>query len=199
VTLVLASRSPQRRAILDAIGVEFVVRPPAFEETADGAAGELARANAVGKALAVTRGEGEVVLGVDTVVSLAGRTYGKPADAARARATLRALSGATHTVLSGIALVGLAAEPLVAIASTAVRFRALDGVTIEWYLASGEWRERAGAYAIQGAGCALVESIDGDHTNVIGLPVGALLALHPSLLTGCNNRFSATDSGELQR
>ena len=198
MTLVLASRSPQRRAILDAIGIEFLVRAPAFEEAADGPAGELARANAVGKALAVTRGEGEVVLGVDTVVSLDGRTYGKPADAAQARTTLRALSGATHQVLSGIALVGLSAEPLVAVSTTAVRFRALDAATIEWYLASGEWRERAGAYAIQGAGCALVESIEGDHTNVIGLPVGALLALHPSLLTGCNNRFSAADSDELQ-
>ena len=148
--------------------------------------------------MAVARAPDEVVLGVDTVVSLAGRTYGKPADSAQARATLAALSGANHTVVSGLALVGLAADTLTATVATAVRFRELDAATIDWYVASGEWRERAGGYAIQGAGAALVESIEGDHSNVIGLPVGALLALYPALLTARNNRFSAGVFFEMQ-
>ena len=77
-------------------------------------------------------------------------------------------------------------------------FRELDDATIAWYLATDEWRERAGGYAIQGAGCALVASIDGDPTNVIGLPVATLLALHPDILSSCNNRFSAPDPVQLQ-
>jgi septum formation protein len=195
---VLASRSPQRRAILEALGVEFVVRPAAFAEADVGAGERVATANALGKALAVNRAAGEVVLGVDTVVSLGGRLHGKPRDAAAARETLQALSGATHTVVSGLALVGLEDSPRVAACVTEVTFRSLAGPTIDWYLASGEWLERAGGYAIQGAGCALVESISGDWTNVVGLPVGTLLDLHPALLAGANNRFRVPDSGELQ-
>ena len=196
--LVLASRSPQRRVILEAIGVEFVVRPSAFPEAERGVPEQLALGNALGKALAVARAGGEVVLGVDTVVALGGAIHGKPRDAAAARATLRALSGATHAVVSGVALVGLDDAPRVATCVTEVTFRSLDEPTIDWYLASGEWRERAGGYAIQGTGCALVESISGDWTNVVGLPVGALLDLHPALLAARNNRFIAPDSGQLQ-
>jgi septum formation protein len=196
--LVLASRSPQRRAILETIGVEFVVRPSAFAEAERGVPEQVAAGNALGKALAVARAYGEVVLGVDTVVALGGAIHGKPRDAATARATLRALSGATHVVISGLALVGLDDAPRLATSVTEVTFRSLDGPTIDWYLASGEWRERAGGYAIQGAGCALVESISGDWTNVVGLPVGALLDLHPALLAARNNRLKAPDSGQLQ-
>jgi len=196
--LVLASRSPQRRAILEALGVEFVVRAPAFAESERGGAERVARENALGKAAAVERAAGEVVLGVDTVVSLAGQMYGKPADRAQARDTLCALSGATHTVVSGLALLGLDDTPRLTSCATEVSFRELDEPTIEWYLGSGEWRERAGGYAIQGAGAALVASIAGDWTNVVGLPVGALLALHPSLLTARNNRFNPSEDHELQ-
>jgi septum formation protein len=196
--LVLASRSPQRRAILEALGVRFVVRPSAFAEAEVGAHEQVAQANALGKALAVNRSAGEVVLGVDTVVSLGGQIHGKQRDAAAARETLRALSGATHAVVSGLALVGLDDSPRVASCVTEVTFRSLEEPTIDWYLASGEWRERAGGYAIQGAGCALVESISGDWTNVVGLPVGTLLDLHPELLAARNNRFTEPDNGELQ-
>jgi len=129
--LVLASRSPQRRAILDALGVAFVVRPSGFEERELGEARTVALHNALGKASAVARGAGEVVLGVDTVVSLAGRLYGKPEDPAQARATLRALSGETHTVLSALALEGLAEAPRTATCETEVSFRELDEETIE--------------------------------------------------------------------
>jgi septum formation protein len=197
--LVLASRSPQRRAILEALGVRFEVRPSQLVEIEAGPAEEVAVANALGKARAVACEPGEVVLGVDTVVSLGGRLYGKPADADEARATLRALSGATHTVVSGVALVGDDEPELIATCATAVTFRVLEDATIDWYLRSGEWRERAGGYAIQGAGWALVAAIDGDWTNVVGLPVGTLLALRPALLAGCNNRFSPRDPSELQR
>jgi septum formation protein len=179
--LVLASKSPQRRAILEALGVRFEVRPSGFAEREQGEAADVALENALGKALAVERGAGEVVLGVDTVVSFDGRLWGKPVDEAAARATLRALSGRTHVVLSGVAVVSDAGS-LSASAATDVRFRELDPGLIEWYLASGEWRERAGGYAIQGAGAALVQSIAGDWTNVVGLPVATLLELAPGLL-----------------
>ncbi|MGD1050044.1 MAG: Maf family protein [Solirubrobacteraceae bacterium] len=180
--LVLASRSPQRRAILEALGVVFEVRAPEFEECESGEAEGVALQNALGKASAVHRAPDELVLGVDTVVSLDERLWGKPADDAEARETLTALSGRTHTVLSAIALLGLEREPRTATCATAVTFRRLDADTIDWYARRGEWRERAGGYAIQGAGCALVAEIAGDWTNVVGLPVATLLAAHPSLL-----------------
>jgi septum formation protein len=136
----------------------------------------------LGKALAVAREAGETVVGVDTVVSLGGRLWGKPADEQEAHATLAALSAQTHMVVSAVAVLVEGAAPATATAATAVSFRELDEATLEWYLRSGEWRERAGAYAIQGAGSALVHSISGDWTNVVGLPVGTLLQLLPGLL-----------------
>jgi septum formation protein len=181
VRLILASRSPQRRALLRGLGVRFTVRQPRFEETEQGDPPQVALANALGKARSVGRRDGEIVLGVDTIVALDGRIYGKPADEAQARATLEALSGATHTVFSGVALVGPSAEPRTAVAATAVTFRPLDRATIDWYLDTGEWQGRAGGFAIQGAGAALVLALDGDHTNVIGLPLPTLLSLWPGL------------------
>ena len=126
------------------------------------------------------------------------RTYASPFSWRYGRATLRALSGATHTVVSGVALLGLHEHPLLASAATAVSFRELDEPTIDWYVGTGEWRERAGGYAIQGAGCALVASITGDWSNVVGLPVGTLLALHPALLGARNIHFSGSETGQLQ-
>jgi septum formation protein len=180
--LVLASRSPQRRSILESLGVVFEVRAPRFEECESGEAERVAVHNALGKASAVARGPHEVVLGVDTVVSLEERLWGKPTGEAEARETLSALSGRTHTVVSAIALLGPDDAPRTETCATAVTFRRLDADTIEWYVGSGEWRERAGGYAIQGAGCALVAAIAGDWTNVVGLPVGTLLDAYPSLL-----------------
>jgi septum formation protein len=168
--IVLASASPQRRAILEQLGVPFVVRPAAVEEVEEGDPATVALTNARAKAAAVG---GEHVLGVDTVVALDGRIYGKPADEPEAAATLRALAGATHTVWSGIHLSGVG-ETTVA---TAVTFRPLDNSWVEWYVASDEWRDRAGGYAIQGRGAALVTRIEGDYTNVVGLPVAAFTEL----------------------
>jgi septum formation protein len=121
------------------------------------------------------------VLGVDTVVSVRRRIYGKPRDAEDARATLAALSGRAHTVIGGICLIE-ASRPRTAVARTVVEFRTLERGLVERYLESGEWRERAGGYAIQGLGAALVRRIEGDYLNVVGLPLSTLLELAPWLL-----------------
>jgi septum formation protein len=176
--LVLASRSPRRRAILEQLGVEFRVEPPKVDELTEGEPRELVRENALRKARAV---EGERVLGVDTAVVLGGRALGKPRDAAEAERFLRELSGRKHEVMSGIALRDAAGERS-DVAVTAVRFRQLDERTIDWYISRGEWGDAAGGYAIQGKGAALVEEIEGDYWNVVGLPVPTLLLLAPDLL-----------------
>jgi septum formation protein len=183
-SLVLASRSPQRRAILEQLGLPFsVVVPNGVEELESGPAHEVALENAYRKAAAVADGADPAgrVLGVDTVVAVGTRLYGKPADADAARRTLDALSGRAHAVISGVCVFedGMART---AAAHTVVEFRALDQRLIEWYVASEEWRERAGGYAIQGRGVALVKRIDGDYSNVVGLPVATLLELAPDLL-----------------
>ena len=171
--LVLASRSPQRRAILEQLGLEFDVRPGAVEELGAGDPIEVARTNARRKALECPSEPGETVLGVDTLVALDGVIYGKPADEAQARATLRALGGRTHQVISGVAV----KDGPDAVAVTGVTFRALDERWIDWYVGTGEWRDRAGGYAIQGRGALIVTGIDGDYLNVVGLPVPPLVEL----------------------
>jgi septum formation protein len=182
VTLVLASRSPQRRAILEQLGVSFVERPVDVVEEEEGAPEAVALENARRKALAAEAREGEVVLGVDTIVVLDGEIWGKPPDALAARRTLRRLSGRTHVVVSGVALLPAGGEGQAATASTAVTFRALDDALIDWYVARREWEGRAGGYAIQGRGAALVERIEGDYLNVVGLPLATLIDLWPALL-----------------
>jgi septum formation protein len=176
--VILASRSPQRKAILEQLGVPFEVVIPDVEEREDGDPREMVVENALRKVRAV---EGDLVLGVDTTVVLDGRTYGKPGNEDEAESVLRLLSGRSHEVWSGIALRRSGAEHT-ATACTKVTFRALPKPLLGWYLASGEWRDRAGGYAIQGKGSALVERIDGDFWNVVGLPVPALLELAPDLL-----------------
>jgi nucleoside triphosphate pyrophosphatase len=176
--LVLASRSPRRRAILEQLGVEFRVEVPEVEELSEGEPRELVLENARRKARAV---EGEQVLGVDTTVVLEGRALGKPRDAREAERFLRELSGREHEVMSGLALRDAAGERS-DVAVTRVRFRELDERTIDWYISRGEWGDCAGGYAIQGRGAALVDEIAGDYWNVVGLPIPALLRLVPDLL-----------------
>jgi septum formation protein len=125
--------------------------------------------------------EGNLVLGVDTEVVLDGRTLGKASDMREARDRLGALSGRTHEVLSGVVILDGARERS-GVARSRVTFRELSPGLLEVYLASGEWRDRAGAYAVQGLGSVLVERVEGDLSNVIGLPVGLFLALAPELL-----------------
>jgi septum formation protein len=180
--LILASRSPQRREILEQLGIDFEVRPADIAELEQGSPEQIAVENARRKAESVAFGD-ELVLGVDTVVSLGDRLYGKPVDAEDARATLTALSGQCHQVIGGLCLVGPDVSRVrTTKAITKVQFAALSDRLIDWYLATGEWRDRAGAYAIQGHGAALVERIEGDYFNVVGLPVALLLELEPRLL-----------------
>jgi septum formation protein len=171
--LVLASTSPQRRAILEQLGIPFeVVVPHYVEDDPPGVTPEeLVRRHAEGKARSVHRG-GQLTLGVDTAVVLDGRIYGKPVDRDDADRMLRDLSGRTHTVVSGLCLLG--PELVLDDEATDVTFRELTREALDAYLVSGEWDGRAGAYAIQGLGGRLVERIEGDYLNVVGLP-GSLL------------------------
>ena len=150
---------------------------PDVEELADGDPVEVARENALLKARAV---DGSTVLAVDTIVVLDGTIHGKPRDEDHARATLQALSGREHTVISGLAL-RRGERTDVVHAETRVRFRDVAPL-LDWYVGSGEWADRAGGYAIQGRGAALVTQITGDYLNVVGLPVAALLDLWPGVL-----------------
>ena len=177
--LVLASRSPQRRRILEQLGIEFRAEPADVEEVADGDPREVVVENALRKARAV---EGELVLGADTEVFLDGKVFGKAGDEGQAEAYLRRLSGRTHEVWGGISLIDAETERT-GHAVTKVTFAELTEDEIAWYLKTGEWRDRAGAYAIQGRGSALVESVEGDFWNVVGLPVAELRRLAPSLVT----------------
>ena len=168
--IILASTSPQRRAILEQLRIPFRVVAPAYDEVGDDPV-----EHAIGKARSV-EGGGEPVLGVDTVVVLGGEVLGKPADAEEATSMLGRLSGQTHDVVSGLCLRTDEWEES-GRAVTAVTFRELTAGGIERYVAVGEWQGRAGAYAIQGLGAALVERIDGDYLNVVGLPAGLLMTL----------------------
>ena len=174
--LLLASRSPQRRAILEQLGIPFEAVVPQYEEGLTGAepVAEVER-HAQGKARSVAGVAGErPILGVDTEVVLGGRVYGKPADEGEAEAMLEALSGQTHEVVSGLCLLTAAWEELHH-AVTRVSFRDLTPRELGLYVVSGEWRDRAGGYAIQGLGAALVERIEGDYLNVVGLPAALLV------------------------
>ncbi len=121
------------------------------------------------------------MIGCDTVVTLEGRVFGKPADESEARATLTALSGRTHEVVSGLALLEGFHEHS-ELARTRVTFRTIDRAMLDWFIARGEWRERSGAYAIQGGASAFALSIDGDFENIVGLPVARVIERWPDLL-----------------
>lgn len=158
---------------------------PEVAELTEGPPEQLVVENAARKARAVAeRVPGDaLVLGVDTDVVLDGQVLGKAADEAEARERLGSLSGRTHEVLSGVAVVdsGDDAADRTALARSLVTFRELDPSTVDLYLRSGEWRDRAGAYAIQGLGSILIERLEGDFSNVVGLPLRALFELLPEL------------------
>jgi septum formation protein len=185
--LVLASGSPQRRVLLERLGVPFTVRVSDASELEQGEdPAQVAVENALRKARAVLRpGLAEAVLGCDTIVVLDGVIYGKPADAQAARATLAALSGRTHEVLSGVALLLADQRSEVsertAVARTRVTFRPIDGELLDWYVGTEEWRGRSGGYAIQGAGATLALALEGEEENVVGLPLSTLMEIYPEL------------------
>ncbi len=177
--LILASGSPRRREILSRLGFEFEVRPVNIDEQR--LAGESALAYverlARAKASADVR-SGELVLAADTIVELDGELLGKPRAAEEAAAMLRRLSGRRHTVSTGVAVADADRDTLAhEVVTTAVSFRRLSDDEIDWYVASGEPMDKAGAYAIQGLGSFFVEGIDGNYSNVVGLPVPAVHAL----------------------
>jgi len=176
--ITLASASSRRAAILEQLGIAFEVVVPDVEEVSEGDPRELVIENARRKAAAV---EGELVLGADTVVVLDGLVLGKAGNEGEAREFLVRLSGRTHEVWSGVALGDQSAA-----VKTEVTFKDVAPL-LDWYLASGEWQGKAGAYAIQGRGAALVERIDGDYSNVVGLPVSALVDLAPGLFGGAGD------------
>jgi septum formation protein len=185
--LVLASGSPQRRRLLVRLGVPFAVRVSGASEHEHGEdPPAIALENALAKARAALIDGGlEWVLACDTIVVLDGVIYGKPPDPRSARATLQALGGHTHEVISGLAML-LAdgrreLQARTAIARTRVTFRTLDDGLLDWYVGTGEWQGRSGGYAIQGAGQRLAVEIDGEVENVVGLPLGPLESLCPEL------------------
>jgi septum formation protein len=177
--ILLASTSPQRRAILEQLGLPFDVVPPRYEEhdPPDADPVELVRAHAEGKARSVAGvAAGRPVLGVDTTVVCGGHVYGKAEGPEDAATMLGAFGGMTHEVVSGLCLLTPAWEELHT-ETTRVTFRALTARDIAAYVAAGEWEGRAGAYAIQGLGAGFVERIEGDYLNVVGLPAALLVRL----------------------
>jgi septum formation protein len=170
--ILLASRSPQRHAILTQLRIPHEIVVPTYEED-----GDDPLEHAAGKARSVAGIAGDrPVLGVDTVVVCDGRVLGKPADAGEAERMLETLAGKTHEVVSGLCLRTRAWEEL-HVDQTRVTFRPLTARDIAHYLAAEEWPERAGAYAIQGLGGSLVERVEGDYLNVVGLPAALLVRL----------------------
>ena len=175
--LVLASQSPRRRELLGQLGLALEVRPAHADESV--APGEAPRDYVLrvarDKARAVS---GDVVLAADTAVVLGAEVLGKPADAADARRMLRALSGTTHEVLTAVVVRRTAIRlELDAVVSTKVRFAPLSAAAVDWYVATGEPLDKAGAYAIQGAGGAFVLGVEGSVSNVVGLPLTETAAL----------------------
>jgi len=182
--LVLASMSPRRRELLASVGLPCAVRPAEADEAQ--LPGEPPRDYvsrlAREKARAVPAAPGEVVLAADTAVVLGDEVMGKPRDADDARRMLRALSGRTHSVLTGVhayrpATPGREAAWASAVVSSAVQFVALSADQIDWYVATGEPADKAGAYAVQGAGGAFVREVAGSVSNVVGLPLAETLSL----------------------
>jgi septum formation protein len=178
--ILLASTSPQRRMILEQLDIPFDVVAPDYEEhdPPDADVYELVRDHASGKARSVAQlgGPHRPVLGVDTAVAVDGAILGKPANAAEAERMLERLAGKTHVVVSGLCLLTPAWE-VVEHEETSVAFRELTPRELAHNLAQGEWEGRAGGYAIQGRGAALVERIEGDYLNVVGLPAALLVKL----------------------
>jgi septum formation protein len=171
--------------LLAALGLEFEVVAPGIEEITNAETPEelvTLNARAKAEAVAATRSQPATVIAADTEVFLDGRSLGKPNSEAEARSHLESLAGRTHDVWTGVFIAGPEpGEKRSGAERSAVSFRALDPGLVEAYLSSGEWRDRAGGYAIQGLGSAFVASLAGDLSNVIGLPMGLLVRLAPEI------------------
>ncbi len=181
IELVLASGSPRRRELLAQAGLEFVVRPADIDERTrpDEAPGDYVRRLSIEKAIAVATHD-EIVIAADTTVAVDGHLLEKPADDDDARRMLRLLSGRAHECHTGVTVVasGCASDSVETIVvTTEVVFVELSDATIDWYVATGEAHDKAGAYGVQGSAGAFVERLDGSVTNVIGLPLAQTLAM----------------------
>jgi septum formation protein len=176
--VVLASASPRRRDLLANLGVEFVVREPDIDESPldDEAPSDYVRRLASAKAVAVSSAADELVIAADTTVDVDEHIVGKPADTGEAESMLRRLSGRTHRVHTGVA-VRHGGRELVEVCTTLVTFVPVDDTAIQWYLATDEPMGKAGAYALQGAGAALVSGVEGSVSNVVGLPMHIVIDL----------------------
>lgn len=175
--LLLASASPRRRALLTELGWDFKAVSSSYEELPCDreTATEMSLRFALGKALDVARTHPDsFVIGADTSVVIDGETLGKPRDEEEAFAMLSKLQGRTHEVVTAVAVISPGQKPLTAVETTKVTFRKLSEAEIKAYIATGESMDKAGAYAIQGHGMLLVESLDGCYFNVVGLPVERL-------------------------
>ena len=171
--LYLASQSPRRTELLTQVGIDHTVVSSSYEEPNEGHDSpiEMVKAQALGKArCAVGIPKGGIVLGADTIVVLDNEVLGKPQDEADARQMLERLSGRSHSVVTGVALL-IKGDEVVFYNETKVYFKELAPFEIESYIASGEPMDKAGAYGIQGKGALWVEKIEGSYTNVVGLPV----------------------------
>ena len=181
--LILASASPRRRELLAGLGLRFEVRPADIDETPrDGEtpASYVLRL-AQEKAAAVAAPDGALVLAADTTVVIDGEILGKPEDEADARRMLGLLAGREHEVLTGISLRETGGRAASHVESSRVRMAALSAEEIAWYAATGEPLDKAGAYAVQGLGVLFVETVTGNHSNVVGLPIPAVYKLFAAL------------------
>lgn len=177
--LILASASPRRRELLARVGVETIVRPSDIDERQHAGETPLAYVHrvAAAKAAACARGDGELVLAADTIVEIDGQVLGKAGDDAEAAAMLRRLLGRTHRVTTAVCLLGARGGARELLVTSEVDMVAGGEDAIADYVASGEWRGKAGAYAVQGIAAALVSAVRGSITNVIGLPLAEVVAL----------------------
>jgi septum formation protein len=177
--VVLASGSPQRRELLQKLGVEFEVVVPGVDELTGGEPEVEVLENARRKARAVEATR--YVIACDTDVVLDGKALGKPAGETEAREYLERMSGRAHVVMSGLVVLADGDERS-GVELTTVVFKQLSAEEKERYVRFGEWRGRSGGYAIQTLGSTLVERVEGSVSNVVGLPVGLLVELAPELL-----------------
>lgn len=177
MSLILASSSPRRKEILENAGISFELCAADVDETIDTALGvsEVAESLAVRKAKAVAdKHPDSIVLGADTIVVLNGQILGKPKDEADAASMLRLLAGKTHTVYTGVCIAAKG-EIKSFTQATRVKFYDLTHEDINAYIQTGEPMDKAGAYGIQGRGCLLIEGIEGDYFNVVGLPIARVV------------------------
>lgn len=182
----LASGSPRRRDLLLSVGLDFEIRVPDIDESIrpDESPTAYVRRLSIEKAAAVDLlgGSGDVVIAADTTVEIGGVVLGKPTDVDDARRMLALLSGATHAVHTGVTVRQGQERIDTRVVTTLVTFVELSSRAIEWYVRTGEPMDKAGGYAVQGAGGALVSRIDGSISNVIGLPLAETLEMLPSVL-----------------